>query len=113
MALLKLLPALDFLGTGFKASCRTPSAHKMLAGGDSKPAVKPGGAYDGSDINPEDLCSIGQGRGDKLPPRFCPFSGDGSDRVGKELVARHEISARSSQQEGGHRTGQGRLGGID
>ncbi|CAE6926379.1 UVR8, partial [Symbiodinium sp. CCMP2456] len=37
VALLKLLPDLDFLG------------------GDSKPAVKPGGAYDGSDINPEEM----------------------------------------------------------
>eukprot|EP00439_Symbiodinium_sp_Y106_P014836 s6215_g2.t1 len=36
VALLKLLPDLDFLG-------------------DSKPAVKPGGAYDGSDINPEEM----------------------------------------------------------
>ncbi|CAE7563111.1 Herc4, partial [Symbiodinium necroappetens] len=36
VALLKLLPDLDFLG-------------------DSKPSVKPGGAYDGSDINPEEM----------------------------------------------------------
>ena len=66
MALLKLLPDLDFLGRVFKASYKAPTTHSTAAcfgGGDSKPSVKPGGAYDGSDINPEDSCHIWGNRG--------------------------------------------------